>query len=653
MISSNELVAVTNFRGLNRGTEPHLLAREEARELFGLKPDSGALVQTPLIFQRLNSELATYGQICWIGLAKFGGTLKYLIITAEAAFSVTTDFATVVRIPLLQITAGGDKAVNQCLLLVDDYSVFNSVGSEFEVQMTGTNTFDYELSGTLSYDTTGSGTIDSSLVNTITISGFKFSLYFDVASGFGTELWQWTHKARPAATNSIQSSLNTCRFRDDIYFGCWRTREIYRFRNGGLQQVGYNDFNGRYVEMFWNHLVVGSFRRNDGNPVSEDADYTLVWSGLNNPDNLQSHSENLFTSEVDSYQFNNASFAQAQATGITGVKVWGNECYVFLPNAIYQMTYQGIQANVMFIVQISQIGCTFHNSVVRGERGLYWIGLRDFYHFDGRVPNAIGGPVQYFFDEVDLGDTRFDSVVSYYDDYNKEVIWIYDAQLVNNGGYQRKKLVYQEYSNSWYEQTLPSVATGATDIIGVTQEYNNPSRLLYGGDEYIYGDYDSSSDDIGDALDDYAYDIPDTFVVGTTELGALPPFVSYTNDTLVVGPGGTFVPGGTAGGISRVYETGDWTLDRPHQIKQISQLLMDANEAVDCFVHCRKLLSDTVDEDRWELVYAYDADYDMPVAGKAIQSGNVFRFRFVVSAKTVKFKIKTWGAVISKILGAK
>lgn len=494
--------------GVDRTAESHASSPESHYDLLNMRPTVGALRQTaPVVSKVTLDALAgeTSSAVRLVDLVRTSAaTLRYLVINEKTARYINpTTLTSQTLIPtILQVEVPNNQTIaGQLLLYGLNTTDFAIVGDYIEVEITSTTEFRWNRNG----GAWVSG-VTIGIETAIGANGLK--LGFLDTTGFTTsDLWKWERVAAIPYSAGIASTANfaysIAPYQTDVYVG-GVGRNVMRVRDGMISSVGYKRVYGKHVAVFQNHLVVSHFAEGQYHATTGVEDpfdaattpFVVGWSDLNNPDSFFATDLN----EADQYKIPYNSYSENTNYGVTGMGILGQSLWLYTASGMTSMDYVGLP-NVMWISPSHNVGSIYHNGLVITKLGHYFIGQENFYFFDGVQPRPIGDAVyEQFFSEVktlDPSDADSESVVGYYDQFRREVSWLYWTTAG-----QCKQIVYQEKFGRWFFRNMPYETANKARCIG--RVFNSTSRSLYGGVQKINFDYDSTELVADILLDDFA-----------------------------------------------------------------------------------------------------------------------------------------------------
>lgn len=506
MPSTKQSITHVQSGGFNQENYSHASDQNAYWDLLNLRPDNGAIVQTPLLIAKqalTNLTGDTNSPVRFITLASNqNNLLRYFVLTeANGRYIDPTALSTQTLVPfVVQTAVPNNTTVNgQALLYSLNNTDFAAATDTIDVEIVTATTARWRRNG-------GSWTTFTiALENTIGSNGLKVG--FTTITGFtAADKWTWTRSAAVYVGTYPTYGVQAAIYRKDIYLAGY-DRQVLRVRDGFVSGVGYKRVYGKYVAVFYNHLVVAQFAQAQydavlGQTDSYDASTTpwlVAWSDLNNPDNFFSTLNN----EADSYIVPaNAAFDNTQP-GITGMATYYNQLYLFASDEMFVMNYVGLP-NVMQVECMGTgVGSYYQNGVVSTNKGIFFISRDNVCRFDGARVNKIGYPVaaKFFAEVCPASDPRAQKLFGMYDADKAEVVWTYFI-LQNTGVYQERQLCYQIDFNRFYFRNLPSASTGVADVRAIGKYYQAFQRLVYGGNQQLYVDYKTGLETLANSAPD-------------------------------------------------------------------------------------------------------------------------------------------------------
>lgn len=176
--------------------------------------------------------------------------------------------------------------------------------------------------------------------------------------------------------------------------------------------------------------------------------------------------------------------------GITGLKKFSLELLVFKPNYIYRFRTSGVDPDPLI-----KIGTRSQESIVEGQKGLYFHHDSGFYRYSGGYPTLISKPVQDIADAIPF--SQYPSIVSWNDNDhiyfsigNVTIRETKESQTIKNC-----VLRYTESSDTW---TVYSYANEIRRAITYTRG-TTLSRLV-ATDHGVVATHNSGTTDLGNPI---------------------------------------------------------------------------------------------------------------------------------------------------------
>ena len=166
---------------------------------------------------------------------------------------------------------------------------------------------------------------------------------------------------------------------------------------------------------------------------------------------------------------------------ITAGRRLGNEVVAYKEKSLYLGRFVGAPVIWAFSLISDEIGAVSHEAVIPVENAHFFMGIDDFYMFDGSRPRSVGMPVREFFfnDEIDF-DYRA-NVIGVHDRDRGKVRWHYPSQSCSNGSLDR----YIDYHYG-----LGRWGSPVKEACQVAFEYTNATSPTYDTMGDFYSTYD-------------------------------------------------------------------------------------------------------------------------------------------------------------------
>lgn len=486
MASTKAFIPHVPSKGVDQSAQSFTLDVASSRYLLNFRPEKNQLIQTPLFLKYATLTAlggTSPGAVRLItSLLNLAGNLHYFVLDeATARFVDPSNPSTQIAIPfVLQTTCPTNPAIQGQVLLYGISALdFSTLADEFEVTIVDGTHFKWRKNA-------GSWSADLVIANATNI-GVGMYLGFLSTSGFNPgDTWKWKRVASPYTGLYPSYAVTTHPYRKDCYIAGY-DRHILRLRNDTLTSVGYKRVYGKYVGVFYNHLVVGQFAEGTYDAVTGIKDtydvsttpWRLAWSDRDNPDNFFATDLN----EADGKTLANAQPDDGTALGITGMAGLRTQFYIYLGNEIYVMTYVGLP-NVMQVESLNlHIGSAFQNGLVATPDGHFFISKDNICRFDGTSVTRIGHKVRdlLFAELPPKTDTERQKLFGFYDEEKLEIVWTYPYR-VNGSYYISRQLIYQLETGEFYFRNAPHASmSGGLTIRAIGPKINSFQELVYGG----------------------------------------------------------------------------------------------------------------------------------------------------------------------------
>lgn len=470
--------------GVDRSAQSFTLPMGTFWYLLNLRPWQKKLTQTPLF--RKYATLSSFSAVAsgalrlMKPLLKTDGALVYFALDeVHARFIDPSNFATQTKLQfVLQTAVPSNPAVQGQVLLYNISNVGIAVDDEIEVTIVDATHFKWRLNG-------GSWSADTVIANGVTINTSMY-LGFLATTGFNTgDTWKWKSTTTPYQGLFPSFQVQNAMYKRDCYIAGY-DRNVLRLRDDCVTTVGYKRIYGKYVVVFYNHLVIAHFAEGvydvstgvkDGYNA-QTTPWRVAWSDRDNPDNFFATDIN----EADGKDLPFGDTDDATALGVTGMECYRNQVFFFLSNEMYSMTYVGLP-NVMQIECLNfNVGSAFQHGVVKTPAGLFFISKDNICMFDGTSIQKVGLKFRdIFFAEIPgESDTNRQKLFGFFDKQKSEVVWTY---LTYVGTYlQGRQMILQLDTGDIYFRNTPSSAmTSSLSIRAICPVIGSFQKLLYGG----------------------------------------------------------------------------------------------------------------------------------------------------------------------------
>lgn len=505
MASSKQYVSHLDvFGGMNSGRPPHALAANEQVLVRDLVYRNTGMVQTPLVQKWFQFTLTGSQNKNLTGLTSFGQAPYYLGMSADRAGLYDPDNTSNNRqvyiynktTSLGALTADANGA--QCL--VTGFEALPTSVSTVEISWAAASaTYNIKINGT------NAGGPYTPLTTGVAGTGAAAGLtvYHKDVSSDGTNTRSWLYTRSLDINHPAGGTASGYKWKYVIsgqYLYAINNNYLIKAKNSTFDALifntaGYSSVSGRYLNLFYNHLVVAQFSM----PGESDAPSTnrlrIGWSHLNNLDDFQP----TLTNEADDYVLPTFQEYQGSVVGnsCTGLEKLQSKNIIYTPTGIYEMNYKGLP-EVMVIVERSSRGCLFHDAVVNlGYEAHIFPGTDNFYAYDGSGFTPVGDKIKdFFFENVNLTfDGDENSMYGFYDNRTNEAVWRFAA--VDS---TFKEIRYNLRQQAWTTRNLPSIYTTYDDFFTSTGRRAELGHLLYGtADGYVAKDLEDD-ETVDDAL---------------------------------------------------------------------------------------------------------------------------------------------------------
>lgn len=238
---------------------------------------------------------------------------------------------------------------------------------------------------------------------------------WQVLPGSGRRLLEAGETEPSFAYSSVQPlRWGTCRYNNRVFF-VNELNPVHVTDGASIEEV-VGSPKARYVDVFFNHLVVG--RVNGG-------DCRFAWSHLDNFGEWRARSH----TEADFFDCTDHQRESAWGRGITGLRKLGNLQVVYTTTGLYVAQYVGLPTVMRTDPVPDPHGNSLPWALVGTDRQHFFVDADhgSFYRFDGQKIEEVGQPVKrQFFRE--LGVETAELTWGYVDQAYEEVHWVYRSQ---------------------------------------------------------------------------------------------------------------------------------------------------------------------------------------------------------------------------------
>lgn len=206
---------------------------------------------------------------------------------------------------------------------------------------------------------------------------------------------------------------------------------------------------GRYVEEYFDHLVVGRPRFNNILYRSR-----VMWSHLYKTDEWVSSQKN----EADHFELVSYSSGDATMWECTGLKRIGDSLVSYTPSAVWVGTYVGLPHVMNWRMAQAGIGNSLPWGLVAvlGAHLFFHGPSTEFYRFDGQQVSGIGGPIIEYVDEYLTTDPELrNRTFGYSIPEKSEAWWIFISQGSTE---HDRAVVYNYASQLWYAASVENLS---------------------------------------------------------------------------------------------------------------------------------------------------------------------------------------------------
>lgn len=275
-------------------------------------------------------------------------------------------------------------------------------------------------------------------------------------------------------TNTEYNRWSMCKHNNRLFFV--NPLNPVRYTDGvEVKDVGALVPSGRYVEVFFDHLVIGSPAYNG--VFSEDR---VIWSNLKDYSNFTPGT----ASEADHYLFTEHQRVDDVISGLTGMVLYKNVCMLFTYSAVYIMQYRGLNNKIVRVDPLlTDCGSGYRYSVTRLDSSVVWIDdkHKNFLLYNGGQPEVIGNDIcDYFFNDLNQNENYAQRTHVYVNQAVSEVGWIY-CSISSTFGIFDKAVVYNYGNKTWSVRSMQNVhchisanrrAAVASDIVTRASYYS-------------------------------------------------------------------------------------------------------------------------------------------------------------------------------------
>lgn len=199
---------------------------------------------------------------------------------------------------------------------------------------------------------------------------------------------------------------------------------------------------GRYVENFFDHMVIG-------HPVINGHTYPtrVTMSHLYDFSKWAPDA----TKEADYFDCEEWCRSDLPIYGVTGVKKSGNLCTIYTPSAIIGMQYVGLPKVLRFDSVVEDCGCGLPWSLVTLGGRHYFFNILDFnfYCYNSEGLEAIGNSIQsWLMRQLPLTNIKkLSKMWGYVDHLYNKIVWVFES--INGGGKMDAFVAYNYRNKTW------------------------------------------------------------------------------------------------------------------------------------------------------------------------------------------------------------
>ena len=207
--------------------------------------------------------------------------------------------------------------------------------------------------------------------------------------------------------------------------------------------------SGRYVKVFFDHLVIGSPKMNGVWRPS-----AISWSHLYDFANFVPGTD----SEADSYDFTEYQRSDDIVLGVSGMAHMGEQLLIFTPSSVHAMSYTGLPRVVRVAPVLRDVGCGLPYTVAELNNSVAWCDIHHgaFFMMRGQELKNIGATVSdEFFSELSTDRTWLTNTWCFVDRMEGEATWVYRKDSL--GGYFNRAIVFNYLTETWYRRSIDNV----------------------------------------------------------------------------------------------------------------------------------------------------------------------------------------------------
>lgn len=449
-----------------------------------------------LIQWRDNNESALIAVGTHTHLYIYKGGVLYDVTPATATGNLSNAFAITSGSSVVTITSNAHGLItgNRIILGAANFSGITwAASTEFQVTVVNTNSFTIDASQPLTAGATPSGNASATASSTGGTVSYSFLLNPGQASsvfdyGYGVGTWNTARVGGgwnvPANATGVEVDARTWSF--DILGEDLVASVI------GQPLIQWDASNGVGNRAFF---INDAYTSDSATPdttrgvIVSTPDRHLIALGADDPLTIA------FASQETTNTWTSAATNTAGTQRITGgSKIIGarrtrGQILIWTDTSLHSMTFRGPPYTFGF--RELATGCGLSGPLAAVEVGgiVYWMGIKQFFAFDGSVRPLIG-PVNNFVFE-DLNSVQIEKVVAGLDKEHSEVFWFYpDASNNENNRYVK----YNYRENVWDVGTMSRTAWSDASTF--------PNNIGAGTTGYLYS-HEIGNDDDGTAMDSF------------------------------------------------------------------------------------------------------------------------------------------------------
>ncbi len=327
------------------------------------------------------------------------------------------------------------------------------------------------------YEMVHLGSLPTSQPKRSVLFGLTRSSAYYLPAGLTTPV-KMTNKGLPV---SFKSTSRYTRWDTTTYNGhCWfiNTQNSVQYTDGiEVMSIGGECPAGRYVEIFYDHLVIGA-------PVINGASHEnrIAFSDLYNFDRFVAKT----TNEAGSRDTTDYDTEGAMTSGLTGMKRLGNKLISYTDSCAYATDYVGLPHIFQTNPIREGVGNSFPHSLVTTKDAHFFISApnREFYRLSAEGLEPIGKAIQdYFFPLIEASSTRAPFIWGYHDPFFNEIWWLLatnpDGSAEDWPKFEQA-VVYNYDVKEWFIASVEDVHAFC-QVQGLASRYNEVGAVPFNG----------------------------------------------------------------------------------------------------------------------------------------------------------------------------